>query len=1023
MAEWQMYHSLGQGEGATDEQRSRNQPAPPQFQPPIAPSPYGPPGASYNAPTRAYSPYNNVQAATPNYSASNEPYGQAQGNGYFPPQAATPVQDNGLAAQMGGLDLGAPAPLVRAGKKKKDRHAHHVLEAPSGSSAAFNGMPPMGVPTTPFLNNDAGFQAAQGDQFNQQGSQFLAGGNVPFNSVDQPSSNIGFGAQGGTLDPTGSVVSSPQGRVDPDQIPSIPASRDIPAQYYLQHVYFTLEQHLPPPATVPFIAYDQGNSSPKFTRLTMNNIPSTAEALKSTGLPLGLLLQPLAPLEGGELEVPVLDFGETGPPRCHRCRAYINPFMTFRSGGNKFVCNMCTYPNDVPPEYFSAITPQGSRLDREQRPELMRGTVEFLVPKEYWSKEPVGLRWLFLIDVCQESYNKGFLEAFCEGIISALYGGDADAEGEVKRRIPEGAKVGFVTFDKDIHFYNVNPALEQAQMMIMPDIDDPFVPLSEGLFVDPYESKNIITSLLSQLPTLFANVKNPEPALLPTLNAALAALEKTGGKVICSLAALPTWGPGRLFLRDTGKIQSAENDKKLLTTEHPGWRKIAEKMVAAGVGVDFFLAAPGGGYLDIATIGHVAATSGGETFYYPNFISPRDTSKLSQEIMHTVTRETGYQALMKVRCSNGLQVASYHGNFIQHTFGADLELGVIDADKALGVIFSYDGKLDPKLDAHFQTALLYTTANGERRVRCSNVVASVSDFARDCMKFVDQDAVYNIIAKEAATKMANSSLKEIRAAITEKTVDILAGYRKNFSGSHPPGQLVLPEHLKEFSMYMLGLIKSRAFKGGNEPTDRRVHDMRMIKSMGVQELSLYLYPRMIPIHNLDPEDGFPVPDTGYLKMPPSLRASFSRVEEGGVYLVDNGQNCYLWIHAQVSPNLLVDLFGEGKDSLQLLDPFSSSIPVLETHLNAQVRNIFEYLRLQRGSKAFTIQLARQGFDGAEYEFARLLVEDRNNEAQSYVDWLVHIHRHVQLEVSRFVTAASAKSLESILQLSNLGADW
>lgn len=110
-------------------------------------------------------------------------------------------------------------------------------------------------------------------------------------------------------------------------------------------------------------------------------------------------------------------------------------------------------------------------------------------------------------------------------------------------------------------------------------------------------------SLLNQLPTLFANIKNPEPALLPTLNAALAALEKTGGKIVCSLAALPTWGPGRLFLRDDGKNQGPDNDKKLLTTEHPGWRKIAEKMVTAGVGVDFFLAAPGGGYLDIATIG------------------------------------------------------------------------------------------------------------------------------------------------------------------------------------------------------------------------------------------------------------------------------------------------------------------------------------------------------------------------------------------------------------------------------------
>jgi protein transport protein SEC24 len=372
---------------------------------------------------------------------------------------------------------------------------------------------------------------------------------------------------------------------------------------------------------------------------------------------------------------------------------------------------------------------------------------------------------------------------------------------------------------------------------------------------------------------------------------------------------------------------------------------------------------------------------------------------LSKEIKHTVTRMTGYQALMKVRCSNGLQVSAYHGNFTHHTFGADLEFGVIDADKAIGVMFSYDGKLDPKLDAHFQSALLYTTANGERRVRCHNLVASVAENGGEAMKFVDQDAIVTIMAKEAASRIPERSMKDVRGLLTEKTVDILAGYRRNFSASHPTGQLVIPENLKEFSMYMLSLIKARAFKGGREPTDRRVHELRLVKSMGPLELSLYLYPRIYSIHNLDPKDGF-ADDSGHLRMPASVRASFSKVEEGGAYIVDNGQICLLWLHAQVSPNLLEDLFGPEKISLKSLDAFMNALPILETHLNAQVRNIMQYLETVRGSKALTIQLARQGHDGAEYEFARLLFEDRNNEAQSYVDWLVHLHRHIQMEVSK-----------------------
>ena len=147
-------------------------------------------------------------------------------------------------------------------------------------------------------------------------------------------------------------------------------------------------------------------------------------------------------------------------------------------------------------------------------------------------------------------------------------------------------------------------SLDQPQMLVMPDIDEPFVPLgSDGLFVDPYESRAAIDALLTQLPRLFAEIKNPEPALLSALNAALDALAPTGGKILCSISTLPTWGPGRLFMRDDGKLHGLETERKLFQTEAPGWRKAASRMVESGIGIDFFLAAFQGVYMDIATIG------------------------------------------------------------------------------------------------------------------------------------------------------------------------------------------------------------------------------------------------------------------------------------------------------------------------------------------------------------------------------------------------------------------------------------
>ena len=91
--------------------------------------------------------------------------------------------------------------------------------------------------------------------------------------------------------------------------------------------------------------------------------------------------------------------------------------------------------------------------------------------------------------------------------------------------------------------------------------------------------------------------------MLPTLNAALSALQPTGGKIICAVSSLPTWGPGQLTVREDVKIHGTDAERKLFTTENQAWKKTASKLAEAGVGVDLFIAAPGGTYMDVATMG------------------------------------------------------------------------------------------------------------------------------------------------------------------------------------------------------------------------------------------------------------------------------------------------------------------------------------------------------------------------------------------------------------------------------------
>ncbi len=86
--------------------------------------------------------------------------------------------------------------------------------------------------------------------------------------------------------------------------------------------------------------------------------------------------------------------------------------------------------------------------------------------------------FLFALDVSKPAVDSGYLALACstiKSIIEAeLLAGQAD----------ERTKIAFLTFDKNVHFYNLKPTLKQPQMMVMTDVDTIFMPQPEDLLVN-----------------------------------------------------------------------------------------------------------------------------------------------------------------------------------------------------------------------------------------------------------------------------------------------------------------------------------------------------------------------------------------------------------------------------------------------------------------------------------------------------------------------------------------------------------
>lgn len=779
----------------------------------------------------------------------------------------------------------------------------------------------------------------------------------------------------------------PKSRIDPNQIPSPIQVQDQDQQLFAGQEYGTCSKTSVPLSTTQVRVVDQGNCNPRFMRINTTQIPINDDLVEKTHIPMSLIVQPLAQLRPDEDPVPVIEMQKEGPVRCRRCKGYLNPWCLFADGGRKFVCNLCGFDSDVPDEYFCNLDMTGRRTDYEYRPELRYGTVEYIVPEEYWAKKPHPIRYLFAIDVSSTAVQSGMLASVCQSLNDILYGDHAG------NGLPEGAKIGLVTFDRSIHFYNLKATLDQAQMIVVSDVQDVFVPLHDGLFVDPEESKTVIQDLLANLPNFYAETRVVDVVFGSIIATALSGMQEGGGKLTVFSTSIPKRGLGVLQARAQVNNNSDE-EKSLLLPIGTAYNTWGVDLVNAGICVDLWFF-PARTLLELTTVSQLASMTGGDIHYFPNFNPIQDTIKITHDLRHGLVREAGYNAVMRIRCSNGLTIHQQFGNFHMKN-STDIELAGIDQDKAVAFIVKHDEKLDTKLDASFQCAMLYTTATGQRRVRVINLSLPVTDNIGNVFRSAQMDVTLNLLMKQAITLAGSKSTQALRDELADKCVKILSAYRKHCALSSSPGQLILPDSFKLLPLFTLGMLKSIALKSNpNLNIDTRVHQMKLTKSLGILDQMVLLYPRLIPISHLAPEHGQP-DASGNIQLPSSMRSSYERLLRDHAYLLENGQDLYIWLGRDISSDYLQAVF--GTDDLQHVDPRQNIMPTLDTALSRQTRDIIGAIQAQRAWK-MPVHIVRQQLD-MELEFANLLTEDKNNEQMSYVDYLCVVHRQIQTEITQ-----------------------
>ena len=460
---------------------------------------------------------------------------------------------------------------------------------------------------------------------------------------------------------------------------------------------------------------------------------------------------------------------------------------------------MCNLTNEVPQAFdWDAATQKP--LDRWQRPELNHSVVEFIAPQEYMLRPPQPLVYLFLFDVSYASVTSGLLATSARCILESL-----DRIPNADRR----TRLGFIAVDSSLHYFSIprdGSSSSDPSMLVISDLDEPFLPTPNDLLVTLAECRENIEIFLGKLQEMFQNTQNGSSCMGSALRAGHKLIAPLGGKITVLTATLPNVGQGKLEMREDKKILGTSKESSLLQTGNSFYKSFAVECSKVQVSIDMFLFSSQ--YQDVASLSNLPRYTGGQTWFYPGWNAARseDAIKFAREFSDYLSSEIGLEAVLRVRATTGLRMSTFYGNFFNRS--SDLcAFPAFPRDQAYVVEVAIDESLSKGL-VYLQAGVLYTTCNGERRVRVITLALPTTQNLADVYASADQQAMTTFYSHRAVERTLSSGLEPAREALQAKLIELLQTYKKELAGGNMGGGLQFPANLRCLPVLFLGLIKN-----------------------------------------------------------------------------------------------------------------------------------------------------------------------------------------------------------------------